>query len=393
MTTPPTIAPPQAPVDLHATTGTNATADPPGGESRSEAAALPFDEARAEAFVGQMVGVLRDGSLALLCHLGHEVGLFDAMAGLGDATSEGIAEVAGLDERYVREWLGGATTGGIVEHDPDRDTYLLPAEHAASLTRDAGPNNLARTLGFLPLLAQVDHRVAEAFHHGGGVPYEAYERFHHVMAEESAAVFDDALLDTTLPLVEGLPDRLATGISVADVGCGSGRAINLMARAYPKSSFVGYDLSERAVEVARAEARGSGLDNVRFEVQDAAEWHAPATYDLITAFDAIHDQAHPARVLERIHDALRADGTFLMVDINASSRLHDNLDHPLAPFLYTVSLMHCMTVSLAMDGRGLGTVWGRQRALAMLDDAGFERVEVRQIEADPLNLYYVATKR
>jgi SAM-dependent methyltransferase len=349
------------------------------------------DATKAEEFAGHLIGVLNSGCLALQCSIGHQVGLFDTMAGLPASTSEKIAEAAGLAERYVREWLGALTTGRIVEYDPSDGTYVLPAEHAASLTRAAGPENFARILQFVPLLATVEAQVVDAFRNGGGVPYSEYETFHALMAEDSGAVFDASLIDTTLPLVAGLPGRLETGIDVADIGCGSGHAVNLMARAYPRSRFTGYDFSADAIEVARAEAAAFGLDNARFEAQDVAWLEVEDGLDLVTAFDAVHDQAQPTAVLARVSRALRPGGTFLMVDIKASSNLHENHDLPWAPFLYTASTMHCMAVSLELEGEGLGTVWGRQKARGMLDDAGFEKVEIHEIETDPFNLYYVAT--
>lgn len=222
--------------------------------------------------------------------------------------------------------------------------------------------------------------------------HAAYPRFHQVMADDSATTLDAALIDAIVPLVDGLPTKLSNRITVADIGCGRGHAVNLMARTYPASRFTGYDFEPDAIETARREAKGWGLDNVTFEVQDVTELEARNAFDLITAFDAIHDQAHPAEVLAGIYRALRSDGTFLMVDIKANSRLEDNLDNPYAPFLYTVSVMHCMTVSLALDGDGLGTVWGQQKAVGMLDDAGFSDIEVLEIEDDPINNYYVARK-
>ena len=205
-------------------------------------------------------------------------------------------------------------------------------------------------------------------------------------------MFDAALIDTVLPLVEGLPARLAEGIDVADVGCGSGHAINLMAKAYPASRFVGYDFSAEAVAAATAEAASLGLTNARFEERDVATLDGAAAFDLVTTFDAIHDQARPDIVLRAIHDMLRPGGTYLCVDVRASSDVADNVDHPLGTFLYTVSCMHCMTVSLALGGAGLGAVWGEQTALAMLADAGFGDVRVETVEGDIANNYYVATK-
>ena len=165
-----------------------------------------------------------------------------------------------------------------------------------------------------------------------------------------------------------------------------------MAKAFPESRFVGYDFSEEGIAAGRAEASTMGLPNARFEIQDVASLAEVDRFDLITAFDAIHDQAQPAQVLQRISEALRPDGDFLMVDIKASSALHANMDHPLGPFLYTVSTMHCMTVSLALDGMGLGTVWGEQKALQMLAEAGFTQVDVETVEGDLMNSYYIARK-
>jgi SAM-dependent methyltransferase len=232
----------------------------------------------------------------------------------------------------------------------------------------------------------------DCFHNGGGVPSSSCERFQTLMAEDSATVHDAALADQILPLVPGLVDRLNEGIDVADAGCGQGHAINLMAGAFPAGRFTGYDLSDAGIAAARQEADALGLSNSRFEVCDVSRLPADAGFDLVTAFDSIHDQAHPARVLANIAAVLRPGGTFLTVDIKASSNVEDNLELPWAPFLYTVSTMHCMTVSLALDGDGLGTAWGAQTAVRMLGEAGFGNVEVKEIETDPFNSYDVATR-
>lgn len=350
-----------------------------------------LDPDKAEAFGERMVGAVNDASLVVMTSLGHRTGLFDAMAELAPSTSAAIAQAAELEERYVREWLGAMVTGGVVEYDPAQ-TYALPPEHAACLTRAAGPDNLGILASYLPLIAGVEDEVAECFGHGGGVPYSSYPRLQEVLREDTGAVVDAALIDTTLPLVAGLVDRLHEGIAVADVGCGAGHAINVMALAFPNSRFVGYDLSEQGVEMARGEAERLGLENARFEIRDLAALDERGAFDLITAFDVIHDQAKPAEVLARIAAALRPGGTFLMVDIAASSHLEDNVDHPLGPTLYALSTMHCMTVSLASDGAGLGTVWGEQKALEMLGEAGFDPVQVRRIEGDVFNNYYVAQR-
>jgi cyclopropane fatty-acyl-phospholipid synthase-like methyltransferase len=165
-----------------------------------------------------------------------------------------------------------------------------------------------------------------------------------------------------------------------------------MARTFPNSRFGGFDFSEEGTQGGRDEAQRLGLTNARFEARDVTNLDAREQFDLITAFDAIHDQAQPAQVLAGIAEALRRDGVFLMVDIGASSHAHENMEFPLAPMMYTISCMHCMTVSLALDGTGLGAMWGEQKAREMLADAGFTHVEVSRIEDDRCNSYYVATK-
>jgi SAM-dependent methyltransferase len=352
----------------------------------------PVDDAAAEEFAGRMLGVLSDSALALMISVGHQVGLFDTLAQLPPATSQEIADAAGLNERYVREWLGAMVTGRIVTYAPETRRYALPPEHAASLVRDAGPENLSHVMQFISLLAGVEQQVVECFRNGGGVPYREFERFHALMAEDSATVHDAALVDGILPLVPGAIDRLTAGIDVADIGCGQGHAINLMAKAFPASRFTGFDFSEAAVAAGQQEAAALGLTNASFEVCDVASLDVPGQFDLVTAFDAIHDQARPGQVLANIAAALRPDGTFLMVDIKASSNLEDNLDVPWAPFLYTASTLHCMTVSLALDGDGLGTAWGNQTAVRMLGEAGFTHVDVKDIDSDPMNSYYIATR-
>ncbi|MCC9306013.1 class I SAM-dependent methyltransferase [Kitasatospora sp. RB6PN24] len=310
------------------------------------------------------------------------------MAGMQPAGSGEIARAAGLNERYVREWLGAMVTGGVVDYDPERKTYALPPEHAASLTRAAGPDNLARIAQDLGMLAEVEQQVLQAFRTGGGVPYSAYPRFQAIQAEESGEVFDLALVAGIVPLVPGLPARLQEGIDVLDVGTGQGHAVNVLAKAFPASRCHGIDMSEEGIAAARAEATQWGLENAEFQVGDGAE--LTGSYDLITAFDVIHDLARPARTLAAVSRALRKDGVFLMGDIAASSRLEENIGHPLCPALYAFSVFYCMSVSLGEGGEGLGTVWGEEKAREMLAEAGFGHVDTQRVEGDILNVYYVA---
>lgn len=361
-------------------------------ETLSPTNSSPDDAAQADAFAESMLQVVNNGMLSLMVSIAHQTGLFDTMAGLPPSSSGDIAAAAGLNERYVRECLAALTVGGILVYNPADRTYSLPSAHAASLTRAAGPGNLASFAQYVALMASVEQDIVECFQHGGGVPYSKFGRFQQLMAEESAAVHDAALISTTITLVAGLVEALRAGISVADIGCGSGHAMNLLAREFPASTFTGFDFSAEAIEVARAEAAQFGVPNADFEVRDVSNLRIAGQFDLVCAFDAIHDQAQPTQVLAGIAEALKEDGTFLMVDIQASSNLEDNIDHPLGPALYGISTMHCMTVSLALGGVGLGTVWGEQRAVQMLREAGFADVRIEHVEADILNSYYIARK-
>ncbi len=349
-----------------------------------------FDQQKSDAFGEKLMGVLNGAALALMTSLGHRTGLFDVMATLKPSDSQTIADQAGLNERYVREWLGAMVTGDIVEYDPNTGFYHLPAEHAALLTRQARPNNMAATAQWIPLLGSVEDELLACFEQGGGVPYSSYRRFHAVMAEESDQTVVCVLLDQILPAFPGLVAGLEQGIDVLDVGCGSGRALALMASHFPNSRFVGYDLSPEAVEAARAGARERGVSNLTFAVRDLATLDAAGKFDLVTAFDAIHDQAQPAAVLAAIARALRPSGSFLMQDIAGTSHVHHDREHAMSPFLYTISCMHCMSVSLSNEGAGLGAMWGSETAERMLGEAGFGQVELRSLPHDIMNHYYLA---
>jgi ubiquinone/menaquinone biosynthesis C-methylase UbiE len=342
-------------------------------------------------FAERMIHMMNEAMLALMVSVGHRSGLFDVMAAMPAATSAEIASAAELDERYVREWLAAMTIGRIVDHNAADGSFSLPADHAAWLTRSAGIDNLAIQAQYVGLLALVEDQIVDCFRNGGGVPYSAFPKFQALMAEDSGAVHDATLIGVTLPLVPGLVDRLNQGIDVADVGCGCGHAANLMAEAFPLSRFVGYDLSDIGLAAARAEADRNHLTNVRFEKRDAARLGETARFDLVTTFDAVHDQARPDLVLAGIARALRSGGVYLCVDISASSKLSENLDHPLGPFFYTISCMHCMTVSLAEGGMGLGTMWGEQKAVEMLSDAGFTSIQAARVDGDIANTYFIAT--
>jgi 2-polyprenyl-3-methyl-5-hydroxy-6-metoxy-1,4-benzoquinol methylase len=209
------------------------------------------------------------------------------------------------------------------------------------------------------------------------------------MAEDSGQSVLPIIVEDVVPLFPGLHERLTVGIDVLDVGCGKGLALMRLAAAYPNSRFVGYDLSEEITALASAEAAARGLLNLTFQQKDLTHWNEEQAFDWITAFDAIHDQARPDLVLGAIRKALRPGGWFLMQDIDASSEPLDNRDHPLGSVFYTISCMHCMTVSLAQGGMGLGTAWGVQLAERMLREAGFSEVKIHRFPHDIQNAYFL----
>jgi len=339
----------------------------------------------------RLLTTINEAGLALMISLGHRAGLFDALAASPDVRSDQLAKSAGLNERYVREWLGAMVTADVVLYDPQEQTYTLDPAYALVLPKGAEAN-MSAMFQFVPVLAGVESELVNVFEHGGGVPYESFERFHEVMAEESDNTVVSCLTDQILPLVPGLTEKLTAGIDVLDAGCGSGHALCTLARAFPNSRFTGFDLCQEAVDAAITHATAKGLTNIRFESRDLSAMGADAQFDLVTAFDIVHDQCDPAGVLTNIRNALRPGATFLMQDIRASSKLENNLDHPIGPFLYTISTMHCLTVSLAQGGAGLGTVWGEELAVEMLSDAGFANISVNQLPHDIMNNWYVSTR-
>jgi SAM-dependent methyltransferase len=349
----------------------------------------PLDASKSDAFGTRLLNTLNEASLAVMISLGHRSGLFDTMAILPPADSATLAGAAGLNERYVREWLGAMLTGGIVKYDPAVGTWRLPAEHAALLTRAAAPNNFAAFMQYIGQFGAVEDRVLDCFRRGGGVPYAEFKRFHEIMAEDSGQTVVPALFEQIIPLVPGLHERLEAGIDVLDLGCGRGIALRMLALRYPKSRFTGLDLSAEAIAWAVEQADEDELTNICYLQADAATFTRPQAFDLITTFDAIHDQARPDLVLANIARSLRPDGVYLMQDIRASSLPHENVHHPAGPFLYSVSTLHCMTVSLAAGGMGLGTCWGRQLATRMLAAAGFQSIRVEQLPHDFQNEYYI----
>ncbi len=294
-----------------------------------------LDPIRAAAFGAQMRRVLNDTMIGLLVSVGQRTRLFETMTAVGAATSAEIARAAGVDQRYVRVWLGAMVSGGVVEHDGKRGLYHLPIEHAAWLAGD----RLAPLTRALSIVGAAEDAAVE---HGGAPPPAALMRVRALEAEQSARRLDECLVDLILPLAPGLPARLAAGIDVLDLG--AGHAARVLAAAFPHS------------RVARPPARASG-------------------FELVIALDAVEA---PASAIAEARHGLRPGGLVLFADLAVSSHLADNLDHPLAPALYAAATLRP------------GAPWGEERAREAILAAGFADLEVARIERDPAHNYYIA---
>ncbi|MFP4349452.1 MAG: class I SAM-dependent methyltransferase [Thermodesulfobacteriota bacterium] len=363
----------------------------------------PDKSSKKEAFSKKMTDILNFGALNLAMAIGYKTRLFDVMDTFDNPQPvKGIAHAAKLDPRYVKEWLGIMAAGDVVELTSGRDgedLFFLPEAHGDLITRRAGNSNIGVYTQEIPLLTACAMKpVLQGFQTGEGITYDHYPEFQAFMTELADAKHRQVLVDTFLPSVKDgdLVARLRKGIRVCDLGCGEGLAPILMAEAFPKSEFVGFDISEEALSIARNAAADRNLPNVSFLNRDAAKLMEDETtqagFDYVTAFDAIHDQNRPLEALKGVHHILKPGGWFSMIDIAAGTDLADNMDHPMGPFLYTVSLMHCMPVGRVDGGPGLGMMWGREKAMEMLNTAGFSEVEVLEIPDDPFNFHYFCRK-
>lgn len=375
---------------------------------------MSHDADKAEKFSAIMANILNYGALNLAMGMGYASGLFEALASFEEpASCAEIAREAAVDERYCYEWLGVMCAGGIVDvtGGPEHERFFLPQEHAPFLCRRGGNANLGVYTQEIPLLTQCAMEgVLRGMRTGEGLPYASYPKFYDFMEQLADAKHRDVLIDGFLPSVlDGdMVRRLEQGCRVCDVGCGGGVALELMAKAFPASEFTGLDIDAASIRKASHRARQQGLANITFLVADAADANltnttnsaadvsgsglAVESFDYILAFDAIHDQTNPAGALRNIHRMLTPGGVFSMIDIAASSAVSQNTTHPMGPFLYTVSLMHCLPVGRMAGGAGLGMMWGKEKAVAMCRAAGFGRVEVLEIPEDGFNYHYLCVK-
>jgi SAM-dependent methyltransferase len=350
----------------------------------------PAPETRS--FARALLEIYSHTTLALMIRIGAETGLWDTLAA-GPGTSEEIAGRAHLTERYVREWLSAVAAAGIVGYTPRGRIFSLDPDRAVCLTGDS-PYNLAAGSRMALVGAPHSDAIVRAFRRGGGIPYSAYlPGFPRIMDELNRPRYDALLVRAYLPRARGLDARLRAGARVADVGCGAAHPMHLMARAYPRSTFLGIDPASAPLRLARIEARAWGLKNVRHEQRGVEGLAELGPFGAITIFDTIHDFADPLGTLRAIARALKPEGIFFAVEPRTSSRLEENLGNPGAAYLYGVGVSYCLPVSLAHGSVGLGAAWGVQRARRLFHEAGFRRVEARSAPANSLAVIYVARRR
>jgi SAM-dependent methyltransferase len=321
-----------------------------------------------ERFFGAVNGYMTFYALAL----GHRTGLLAAI--LEEAgTVEQIATRAGTHERSTREWLAVMTAAGFVRHDAG--VFQMVDGQAPLFNGQVLPFDPMVLLQLTDVMARLMPELERAVREGVGVPYALYQpEFSAAQDAMNAPLYAQFLVSDWIPSVDGLAERLTAGLDVADIGCGGGRALCLLAEAFPASRFVGYDVDDAALALGRDRASAQGLGNVRFVHHDVADLALEAELDVVLAVDAVHDQARPLEVVSGVRRALRPHGIFIMVEPTAAGDLDLDVQNPMAVTGFMTSLGHCIQVSVAAGGPGLGGMWGRTGADALLADAGYSEV-------------------
>lgn len=326
-----------------------------------------------------------------LGYIGDRLGLFKAMAGAGPMTSAELAKKTKLNERYVREWLRSMVASEYIESDPKAGTYHMTEEQAFVLANEDSPMFVGGALQFTaPSICNVQ-KITEAFRHGGGISYSDMDReIHHAIERLFRPGYLNFLSKEWLGSVPGLLARLEKGAAVADIGCGRGQSTMTMAKSFPKSTIMGIDYHKPSIEHARKLATEAGIKNVEFVQAPAHDLPRGKKFDLICSFDCIHDMVDPKATVKAIRGALADDGVYIWSEPNAAAHAHENRN-PVGKMFHALSPMHCMTVSLAHNGAGLGTVIGEEGARGLAREAGFSQFEKLPIQ-HPLNQFFALRK-
>jgi SAM-dependent methyltransferase len=349
-----------------------------------------FDETKANAFLDKVFKDISGTYTSLMCCIGDRLDLFKKLEAEGPLTITELSKIAGINERYSKEWLNVMACAGYLGYDPPTQQYRLPPDYAPVLTEEGGPM-FASGL-YQSLFGEIKNmeKLIEVFKKGGGIPLKDFDENEFVGTERTTASwFENLLLQEWIPVVPGVKSKLEKGAIAADVGCGRGRAIIKLAKAFPNSRFVGFDKFEPGLDHARAQSVSAGVsDRVSFKQLDVSEgFPQEDKFDLITTFDVIHDMVDPRSALRAIRQALKPDGTYLWLEINSKDRLEDNYG-AMGALFYGWSIMYCMTTSLAEGGEGLGTL-GMPPSIVKkyCDEAGFS--DVRKLPLDnPFNILY-----
>lgn len=349
-----------------------------------------MDKERVKAFVDQIFDDMAGSMTAGLAFVGVRTGLFRAMADQGPMEAPQVAEASGLELRYVEEWLKGMVCAGYLAHDPDNQTYELPVEHAFLLASDDTDHFAGGLFAMVPPLLAVAPRVADAFQRGGGVPFEEYgEEGMTALDLINRGNYEHKLVDYWLAAMPDVVEKLHDGADVLDVGCGTGHASLALAKAFPASRFLGIDLHPDSVDQARQSARERELsERLEFAAKPIEELEESPAYDLVLAFDCVHDFTEPVKTLAEIRPRLKSDGTLFIVEPKAGDQLEDNR-HAIGTMFYGFSVFHCMTQSLADGGPGLGTCMGPAQTESLAREAGFRHFERLNIKSQ-VNLFYRA---
>lgn len=346
-----------------------------------------MDRDIAKAQMGRLFEMTSHAATMAVLGVADRTGLLRAMQGAGPLAIEALAERTGQQPRYLEEITASLIAAGLLAYDPAAGTVELSDEVAACLADESSPYFMGGWTQILQGLYRAVPGVAKACEEGGGVSYDSFGEFMvHGISRANSPGMRILLTRRWLAAVPGLAERLDAGISVADVGCGAGTAVLTLAEAYPRSTVVGFDVDARSIEAATAAAERAGLQNARFERVGGEAIPVSPGFDLITAFDVVHDLVDPKAVLARIRAALRPEGLFFMVEPDVAPEIEQNIN-PSGALLYAMSTLHCMTVSLAHGGEGLGAAWGPAKAEQYCREAGFTSFDRLDVP-NPMNAFY-----
>jgi len=342
-------------------------------------------QAEVEEFVHKAFGDIAGALTASLVVIGDKLGLYRAMAGAGGLTSAELAAKTGTGERYVREWLSGQAASGYVTYDAATGRYTLPDAHAAALTDEDSPACVLGGFQGMTAAMKATPKVIDAFRQGGGVGWHEHDPELFAGTERFFRPgYLANLVASWIPALDGVAEKLAKGARVADVGCGHGASTIIMGKAFPRSTFVGFDYHQASIDAANERAQKDGIGgHVSFEAATAKAYPA-AGYDLVTCFDCLHDMGDPEGAARHVRESLAPDGTFMLVEPFANDRVEDNLN-PVGRVFYSVSTIVCTPASLSQEvGTALGAQAGEKRLTEILNRAGFSRV--RRAAETPFNL-------